>query len=121
MNNENFSTLELLYKQFKYPFPTLKTPHAEQLQEIIENQWIDGEYPWLYGQNPDLRKKYKKTKTAHIAVQWFPTASIERFKPICRLMMTFTKKVMLRILDMYTPNPLQYLMGRSALPIREYL
>lgn len=44
MNNENFSTLELLYKQFKYPFPTLKNPNAEQLQKITEDQWIDGEY-----------------------------------------------------------------------------
>ncbi|MDQ0595052.1 hypothetical protein QFZ37_003421 [Chryseobacterium ginsenosidimutans] len=87
MNNENFSTLELLYKQFRYPFPTLKNPHAEQLQEITESQWIDGEYLWLYEQSPDIRKKYKKTKTAHIAAQWFPTSSIERFKPICRLML----------------------------------
>ncbi|MGK6344380.1 terpene synthase family protein [Chryseobacterium sp. DT-3] len=81
------NTLELLNKQFNYPFPTLKNPNAEQLQEITENQWIDGEYLWLYEQNPDLRKKYKKTKTAHIAAQWFPTATPERFKPICRLML----------------------------------
>lgn len=87
MNTENFSTLELLYKEFRYPFPTLKNPYAEQLQEITENQWIDGEYLWLYEQNPDLRKKYKKTKTAHIAAQWFPTATPERFRPICRLML----------------------------------
>ncbi|ROI00472.1 terpene synthase family protein [Chryseobacterium daecheongense] len=87
MNTENFSTLELLYKQFRYPFPTLKNPYAEQLQEITENQWIDGEYLWLYEKNPEIRKKYKKTKTAHIAAQWFPTASFERFKPICRLML----------------------------------
>lgn len=87
MSTENFSTLELLRKQFRYPFPTLKNPNADQLQELTENQWIDGEYLWLYQQNPDLRKKYKKTKTAHIAAQWFPTASPERFKPICRLML----------------------------------
>ncbi|MFP3832875.1 terpene synthase family protein [Chryseobacterium sp. SIMBA_028] len=87
MNTENFSTLELLHKEFRYPFPTLKNPYAEQLQEITENQWIDGEYLWLYEQNPDLRKKYKKTKTAHIAAQWFPTATPERFRPICRLML----------------------------------
>lgn len=87
MNTENFNTLELLRKQFRYPFPTLKNPHAEQLQELTEKFWIDGEYLWLYEQNPDLRKKYKKTKTAHIAAQWFPTASPERFKPICRLML----------------------------------
>lgn len=87
MNTENFSTLELLYKQFRYPFPTLKNPYAEQLQEITENQWIDGEYLWLYEKNPEIRKKYKKTKTAHIAAQWFPTATFERFKPICRLML----------------------------------
>lgn len=87
MNTEKFSTLELLHKQFRYPFPTLKNPYAEQLQEITESQWIDGEYLWLYEQNPDLRKKYKKTKTAHIAAQWFPTATPERFKPICRLML----------------------------------
>lgn len=87
MNTEKFSTLELLHKQFRYPFPTLKNPYAELLQEITESQWIDGEYLWLYEQNPDLRKKYKKTKTAHIAAQWFPTATPERFKPICRLML----------------------------------
>ncbi|HCA05728.1 hypothetical protein [Chryseobacterium sp.] len=81
------NTLELLNKKFNYPFPTLKNPHADQLQEITENQWIDGEYLWLYEQNPDLRKKYKKTKTAHIAAQWFPTATPDRFKPICRLML----------------------------------
>lgn len=81
------NTLELLNKQFNYPFPTLKNPNADKLQEITETQWIDGEYLWLYEQNPDLRKKYKKTKTAHIAAQWFPTASLERFQPICRLML----------------------------------
>ncbi|GAA4152991.1 hypothetical protein GCM10022217_08240 [Chryseobacterium ginsenosidimutans] len=81
------NTLELLNNQFKYPFPALKNPNAELLQEITENQWIDGEYLWLYEQNPDLRKKYKKTKTAHIAAQWFPTASPDRFRPICRLML----------------------------------
>ncbi|EJL71438.1 terpene synthase family protein [Chryseobacterium populi] len=81
------NTLELLNTQFKYPFPTLKNPNADHLQEITENQWIDGEYLWLYENNPDLRKKYKKTKTAHIAAQWFPTAPVERFKPICRLML----------------------------------
>lgn len=81
------NTLELLNNQFKYPFPTLKNPNADQLQEITENLWIDGEYLWLYENNPDLRKKYKKTKTAHIAAQWFPTAPVERFKPICRLML----------------------------------
>lgn len=72
MNNEHFNTLELLHKQFKYPFPTLKNPNAELLQDITENQWIDGEYLWLYKDNPDLRKKYKKTKTAHIAVPMVP-------------------------------------------------
>ncbi|MEY8760634.1 terpene synthase family protein [Chryseobacterium tongliaoense] len=87
MSNENFNTLELLHRKFRYPFPTLKNPHADQLQEITENEWIDGEYFWLYKDNPDLRKKYKKTKTAHIAAQWFPTASIERFRPVCRLML----------------------------------
>ncbi|MFP8892221.1 MULTISPECIES: terpene synthase family protein [Chryseobacterium] len=87
MSNENFNTLELLHRKFRYPFPTLKNPYADQLQEITEHQWIDGEYLWLYEKNPDVRRKYKKTKTAHIAAQWFPTASAERFKPICRLML----------------------------------
>ncbi|MBP2616634.1 hypothetical protein [Chryseobacterium jejuense] len=87
MDNENFSTLELLRQQFRHPFPKLKNPNAEQLQQITENQWIDGEYLWLYEQNPDLRKKYKKIKTAHIAAQWFPTAPLEKVKPICRLML----------------------------------
>jgi hypothetical protein len=79
-------TLQML-SMFHYPFPTLKNPFAGTLQEITDNEWIDGEYLWLYEKNPDLRKKYKKTKTAHIAAQWFPTASLERFKPICRLML----------------------------------
>jgi hypothetical protein len=81
------NTLSLLNNHFKYPFPTLKNPNADLLQEITENDWIDGEYLWLYEQNPDVRKKYKKTKTAHIAAQWFPTAPVDRFKPICRLML----------------------------------
>ncbi|WPO89277.1 terpene synthase family protein [Chryseobacterium sp. HR92] len=87
MSNENFNPLELLQSKFRYPFPTLKNPHADLLQEITENQWIDGEYFSLYENNPQIRKKYKKTKTAHIAAQWFPTATVERFKPICRLML----------------------------------
>lgn len=87
MSNENFNPLELLQNKFRYPFPTLKNPYADQLQEITEKEWIDGEYLGLYENNPEVRKKYKKTKTAHIAAQWFPTASIERFKPICRLML----------------------------------
>lgn len=85
--NKTMNTLELLKTQFKYPFPTLKNPNADLLQEVTENQWIDGEYLWLYEQNPNLRKKYKMTKTAHIASHWFPTASPERLRPICRLML----------------------------------
>ncbi|MEC5142985.1 hypothetical protein [Chitinophaga sp. 212800010-3] len=81
------NTLELLNKRFRYPFPMLKNPNADQLQEITESQWIDGEYLWIYEQNADIRRKYKRTKTAHIAAQWFPTASPERFRPICRLML----------------------------------
>lgn len=81
------NTLELLRTKFMYPFPTLKNPYAGQLQDITENEWIDGEYRWLYEQHPEIRKKYKKTQTAHIASQWFPTASFERLKPICRLML----------------------------------
>lgn len=87
MKPENFNILELLRKEFRYPFPTLKNPNADQLQAITDQQWIDGEYLWLYEKNPDIRKKYKKTKTAHIASQWFPTAPSERLKPICRLML----------------------------------
>lgn len=48
MKNENFNTLELLHKQFRYPFSTLENPNAEQLQEITESQRTDGEYLWLY-------------------------------------------------------------------------
>ncbi|MDR6460509.1 hypothetical protein J2786_003643 [Chryseobacterium vietnamense] len=81
------NTLELLKTQFKYPFPTLKNPNADLLQEITENQWIDGEYLWLYEHNHNLRRKYKMTKTAHIASHWFPTSSPERLRPICRLML----------------------------------
>ncbi|NLR58191.1 terpene synthase [Chitinophaga polysaccharea] len=72
---------------FSYPFPTLKNPFADALQEITDNQWIDGEYLWLYKDDPQTRQKYKKTKTAHIASQWFPTSSQERLKPVCRFML----------------------------------
>jgi hypothetical protein len=65
----------------------LKNPFAGVLQEITEQHWIDGEYLALYQNDPLTRKKYKKTKTAHIASQWFPTASAERLKPVCRLML----------------------------------
>lgn len=111
MNNEKFNTLELLQTKFRYPFPTLKNPHADQLQEITETQWIDGEYLWLFENNPDLRKKYKKTKTAHIAAQWFPTASVERFRPICRLMLWTLYND-----DLYeesTPENIQYIRDQS--------
>lgn len=76
-----------ILSQFHYPFPMLKNPSADALQEITDNQWIDGEYLWLYADDPDTRQKYKKTKTAHIASQWFPTASAEQMKPICRFML----------------------------------
>lgn len=76
-----------MLSMFHYPFPTLKNPFATALQDITDNQWIDGEYLSLYKDNPDTRHKYKKTKTAHIASQWFPTASAERLKPLCRLML----------------------------------
>lgn len=76
-----------ILSQFHYPFPMLKNPSADVLQEITDNQWIDGEYLWLYVDDPDTRQKYKKTKTAHIASQWFPTASPEQLKPICRFML----------------------------------
>lgn len=72
---------------FRYPFPTLKNPFADALQEITDNQWIDGEYLWLYKNDPATREKYKKTKTAHIASQWFPTTSQERLTPVCRFML----------------------------------
>lgn len=78
---------ELLISNFRYPFPALKNPYAVQMQEMTDRQWIDGEYLWIYEHNPDIRRKYKKTQTAHIAAHWFPTASLERFKPICRLML----------------------------------
>ncbi|MBC9908989.1 terpene synthase family protein [Chitinophaga varians] len=81
------NALELLRTQFRYPFPTLKNPYADQLQEITDQQWIDGEYLWLYELAPGIREKYKKTKTAHIASQWFPTASFERLRPLGRLML----------------------------------
>lgn len=76
-----------MLSMFHYPFPTLKNPFATVLQELTDSQWIDGEYLSLYKDSPDTRNKYKKTKTAHIASQWFPTASEDRLKPICRLML----------------------------------
>ncbi|HEY8959312.1 terpene synthase family protein [Chitinophaga sp.] len=76
-----------ILSQFHYPFPMLKNPFACTMQEITEQHWIDGEYLALYNNDPLTRKKYKMTKTAHIASQWFPTASAERLKPVCRLML----------------------------------
>ncbi|REC63066.1 terpene synthase [Chryseobacterium pennae] len=76
-----------MLSRFQYPFPMLKNPYAEQLQDITDNQWIDDEYLYLYKDDPDTRYKYKKTKTAHIASQWFPTASLERLRPVCRFML----------------------------------
>lgn len=76
-----------MLSRFRYPFPTLKNPFADTLQEITDHQWIDGEYLWLYRDDPATRQKYKKTKTAHIASQWFPTASQDRLRPICRFML----------------------------------
>ncbi|NLR67632.1 terpene synthase [Chitinophaga varians] len=83
MNTTNL----LAVSQFHYPFPMLKNPYAAVMQEITDNEWIDGTYLSLYKDDPVTRKKYKKTKTAHIASQWFPTASLERLRPACRLML----------------------------------
>lgn len=83
MNTEITSILS----QFHYPFPMLKNPFAGVMQEMTEQHWIDNEYLGLYQNDPLTRKKYKMTKTAHIASQWFPTASAERLKPVCRLML----------------------------------
>ncbi|SEN71803.1 hypothetical protein SAMN04488505_11276 [Chitinophaga rupis] len=76
-----------MLSKFRYPFPTLKNPFAETLQEVTNNEWIDKEYRWLYYNDESTRLKYKKTKTAHIASQWFPTASYERLQPVCRFML----------------------------------
>ncbi|MBO9732995.1 MAG: hypothetical protein J7623_30415 [Chitinophaga sp.] len=76
-----------MLSRFHYPFPTLKNPFAEALQELTENEWIDKEYCWLYQNDEATRLKYKRTQTAHIASQWFPTASYERLQPVCRLML----------------------------------
>lgn len=87
MNNEKFDTVQFLHQNFKYPFPTLKNPNADKFQEITDHQWIDKEYLNIYESNPQLRTKYKKTKTAHIAAYFFPRANAERFSPICKLML----------------------------------
>ncbi|GAA0522978.1 terpene synthase family protein [Chitinophaga japonensis] len=76
-----------MLSRFRYPFPTLKNPFAEALQELTEHEWIDKEYRWLYQDDEATRLKYKRTQTAHIASQWFPTASYERLQPVCRLML----------------------------------
>lgn len=76
-----------ILSRFHYPFPTLKNPFAEALQEVTETEWIDKEYRWLYQSDDSTRLKYKMTRTAHIASQWFPTASYERLQPLCRFML----------------------------------
>ncbi|AXY73037.1 terpene synthase [Paraflavitalea soli] len=86
MNPSSITSRQVL-SMFRYPFPVFKNPFAEAIQEITDNEWIDGEYLFIYKDDPGVREKYKKTKTAHIASQWFPTASFERLKPICRFML----------------------------------
>ncbi|RNL93383.1 terpene synthase [Sinomicrobium pectinilyticum] len=78
---------EILQTGFRYPFPCFKNPYADALQYITDTEWIDGTYLYLYEDRETVRKKYKKTRTAHIASHWFPTASHERFRPVCLLML----------------------------------
>ncbi|MGS2764729.1 terpene synthase family protein [Sinomicrobium sp. M5D2P9] len=102
---------EILQTEFRYPFPYFKNPYADTLQHITENEWIDGTYLYLYQENEAIRKKYKKTRTAHIASHWFPTASRERLLPVCRLMLWTLYND-----DMYeeiTPEELPFIRDRS--------
>lgn len=78
---------EILQTKFRYPFPYFKNPYAETLQFITDNEWIDGTYFYLYEDNEAIREKYKKTRTAQIASHWFPTASHERLRAVCLLML----------------------------------
>ncbi|RNL87771.1 terpene synthase [Sinomicrobium pectinilyticum] len=102
---------KILQTEFRYPFPYFKNPYADTLQHITENEWIDGKYLDLYRENEGIRKKYKKTQTAHIASHWFPTASRERLLPVCLLMLWTLYND-----DMYeeiTPEKLPFIRDRS--------
>ncbi|UGU17847.1 terpene synthase family protein [Sinomicrobium kalidii] len=102
---------KILQTEFRYPFPCFKNPYADTLQHITDNEWIDGTYLYLYKEDETIRKKYKKTRTAHIASHWFPTARQERFRAVCLLMLWTLYND-----DMYeeiTPEVLPFVRDRS--------
>ncbi|MGS2762233.1 terpene synthase family protein [Sinomicrobium sp. M5D2P9] len=102
---------KILQNEFRYPFPCFKNPYVDTLQHITDNEWIDGAYLYLYQENEAVRKKYKNTRTAHIASHWFPTAGHERLLPVCRLMLWTLYND-----DMYeeiTPEELPFIRDRS--------
>lgn len=79
--------MQQILSRFQYPFPMLKNSHAEYMQYVTDTQWIDGEFLWIYENDPVTREQYKKTKTAHMVSQWFPTVNLERLRALCRFML----------------------------------
>lgn len=77
---------EILEKRFIYPFPDLISPYAAVLQEITNNQWIDGELKSLLSEKD--REKYKRTNTGYMSARWWPTTpTLERLIPLGRFML----------------------------------
>ncbi len=77
---------EILEKRFSYPFPDLISPHAVALQEITNNQWIDGELKCLLSEKD--RERYKRTNTGHISARWWPTTpTLAQLIPLGRFML----------------------------------
>ncbi|WP_257666986.1 terpene synthase family protein [Parapedobacter tibetensis] len=81
------NTHELLRTRFIYPFPTLCNPYAEEFQQITDNDWIDGESLWIFENDHKTRETFKRVRTAYMTAWWYPTASYERVKPLCRLLL----------------------------------
>ncbi|MGN7863123.1 terpene synthase family protein [Chryseobacterium sp. 22458] len=82
----NMKIKTILRERFNYPFPDLISPFANRLQEITDNQWIDGELRDLIPAS--TREKYKRTKTGFMFARWWPkTQSFERFLPLGRFML----------------------------------
>jgi len=76
----------ILKERFTYPFPDLISSFAEALQDITNNQWIDGELKDLIPLS--TKEKYKRTRTGYMSARWWPkTPSLDRLIPLARFML----------------------------------
>ncbi|WP_267403110.1 MULTISPECIES: terpene synthase family protein [unclassified Chryseobacterium] len=76
----------ILKERFNYPFSDLISPFGQQLQEITNREWIDGELKDLLPFS--TREKYKRTNTGIMSARWWATTeSFERMIPLSRFML----------------------------------